>query len=256
MLVCYDCKSQRDFFQVSENQLGEKQQRTLAVSQERGKASIVKGRWNAFTGKLADGIYCNKCNSALEIEKEDAAYLSDKPFSLLRAEEFNAQQVLPKIKLLFPNTELHIHEVAPKKAIVGNRQLKLDKLIKRALNRQGLSFEKLYSHQTDALYAVLNGENVIVSTPAASGKTLCFNIPVVNSIIQDKNSRALYIYPTKALAQDQILKIARFRDDFPNNEQLYKSGYYFTMQIGGRNIVFGKYEGPTPAFYKRRIRDF
>ena len=256
MLICYDCKNHRDFFQVSKNQLFEKQKRTLTVSQEHGKASIVKGKWDSFTGRLAVGIYCSVCNRAVKVEREDAAYLDDKPFSLLQPEEFKARQVLRKIKSLFPDANIYIHEVAPKKAVPGNRLLKLTAPIIKSLERQGLSNEKLYSHQTDAIHAVLNGKNIIVSTPAASGKTLCFNIPVLNSIVQDKNSRALYIYPTKALAQDQILKIAGFRDDFPRNEQLYRSGYHFTMKVGGCSIVFGKYEGPTPDYYKRMIRGF
>jgi len=256
MLVCYDCRNHRDFFQVSKNQLGEKQQRTLIVSQEHGKSSIIKGKWKTFAEGLTDGVYCSICNRSVEVEKEDKIFLGDKPFSLLRPEEFKAQRVLRKIKSMFPDAELHIREVPPKKAVLSNKSLKLAKPIVSALERQGLSYEKLYSHQTDAIHSVLNRKNIIVSTPAASGKTLCFNIPVLNSIVQNKNSRALYVYPTKALAQDQILKIARFRDDFPNNEQLYKTGYHFTMKVDGCSVVFGKYEGPTPEFYKRRIRDF
>lgn len=83
-LVCYNCKNHRDFFQVNKNQLGEKQKRALIVSQEHGKASIVKGNWNAFASKLAVGIYCSKCSKAVEVDKEDATYLADAPFSLLR----------------------------------------------------------------------------------------------------------------------------------------------------------------------------
>ena len=97
---------------------------------------------------------------------------------------------------------------------------------------------------------------MIISTSTASGKTLCFNIPVLESIIRDPNSRALYIYPTKALAQDQIRQIAKFRDDYPAGEEDYKSGYYFTMNVGGRKIYFGKYEGPTPRWAKRKIEEF
>jgi len=256
MLICYNCKNHRDFFQISKNQLGEKQQRTLTVSQERGKANIAKGNWSVFSGKLVIGIYCSKCTRTIEVEEEDATYLGDKPFSLLRPEEFKSQQVLLKINSLFQDADLHVHEVSPKTAVFGKQLLKLRPPIIRALERQCLSKEKLYSHQTDAVQVALDRKNVIVSTPAASGKTLCFNIPVLNSMVEDTNSRALYIYPTKALAQDQILKIARFRNDFPKNEHLYTSGYHFTMKVGEHNIVFGKYEGQTPDFFKHRIRDF
>ncbi len=62
----------------------------------------------------------------------------------------------------------------------------------------------LYIHQAKAIDKILEGNNVIISTPSASGKSLCYNIPVLNSLLQDKNSCAFYIFPTKALAQDQM----------------------------------------------------
>ena len=62
----------------------------------------------------------------------------------------------------------------------------------------------LYTHQATAIDLVHSGENVVVVTGAASGKTLCYNVPVLQSILTDRTSRALYIFPTKALAQDQM----------------------------------------------------
>lgn len=62
----------------------------------------------------------------------------------------------------------------------------------------------LYVHQAQAVNSILEGNNVIVSTPSASGKSLCYHIPVLNSILQNKNSCAFYLFPTKALAQDQM----------------------------------------------------
>ncbi len=64
--------------------------------------------------------------------------------------------------------------------------------------------ERLWTHQTQAVDFLLNGKNVAVTTPTASGKTLCFNLPVLQSFLQDQQSRALYLYPMKALARDQL----------------------------------------------------
>ncbi|NLN76727.1 MAG: DEAD/DEAH box helicase [Armatimonadetes bacterium] len=75
----------------------------------------------------------------------------------------------------------------------------------RSLAAMGI--DRLYSHQAEAVQAVRNGENIVVVTATASGKTLCYNIPVIESLELDKNARALYIFPTKALAQDQLGKI-------------------------------------------------
>ncbi|NLN78375.1 MAG: DEAD/DEAH box helicase [Armatimonadetes bacterium] len=72
---------------------------------------------------------------------------------------------------------------------------------------QGLGINRLYSHQARAIQSVRDGENIVVVTGTASGKTLCYNIPVIEALELDSKARALYIFPTKALAQDQLGKI-------------------------------------------------
>ena len=81
-------------------------------------------------------------------------------------------------------------------------------LLRRRL--AGMGIEALWTHQADAVAAVRRGENVIVSTGTASGKSLAFNLPVFEAIMQDGATRALYLYPTKALAQDQLRAIRTF----------------------------------------------
>src|SRR5260370_36412421 len=66
---------------------------------------------------------------------------------------------------------------------------------------------QLYSHQTAAAAAVRSGRNVVVVTPTASGKTLCYNLPVLNAVLENPDTRALYLFPTKALAQDQLSEL-------------------------------------------------
>jgi DEAD/DEAH box helicase domain-containing protein len=73
--------------------------------------------------------------------------------------------------------------------------------VREALARQGI--ERLYSHQADAWEAARRGEHLIVTTGTASGKTLAFNLPVLDALAAEPKNRALYLYPTKALAQDQ-----------------------------------------------------
>ncbi|HMH80806.1 MAG TPA: DEAD/DEAH box helicase [Candidatus Acidoferrum sp.] len=64
-----------------------------------------------------------------------------------------------------------------------------------------------YSHQAAAAETVHAGKNVMIVTPTASGKTLCYNLPVINAILQNEDTRALYLFPTKALAQDQLAEL-------------------------------------------------
>jgi DEAD/DEAH box helicase domain-containing protein len=83
----------------------------------------------------------------------------------------------------------------------------------RALAARGI--ERLYSHQADAYNAVRRGRHLVVVTPTASGKTLCYNLPVLQRLLQQPERRALYLFPTKALAQDQLAELSALKHGLP-----------------------------------------
>lgn len=87
----------------------------------------------------------------------------------------------------------------------------LDPRLVHALQQRGI--HHLYTHQQEAVEAVLAGENVCVVTPTASGKTLCYNLPVLNRLLTNPEARALYLFPTKALSQDQVHELKTTIDD-------------------------------------------
>ena len=78
----------------------------------------------------------------------------------------------------------------------------LDERLSAALAAAGV--RSLYDHQAQACEALRSGRNVVVATPTASGKTLCYNLPVFQTLLEDPHARALYLFPTKALARDQV----------------------------------------------------
>ena len=82
----------------------------------------------------------------------------------------------------------------------------LDPRIVRGLEDRGIT--SLYSHQAEAVEAVHAGEDVVVVTPTASGKTLCYALPVLQALAEDPSARALFLFPTKALGQDQVAEFA------------------------------------------------
>ena len=86
----------------------------------------------------------------------------------------------------------------------------LDPRLIAALRARGV--EGLYTHQAQATSAALAGRNVVVVTPTASGKTLCYNLPVLDAIAHDDAARALYLFPTKALAADQLVELRALAD--------------------------------------------
>ncbi|MFB3163011.1 DEAD/DEAH box helicase [Neobacillus sp. 179-J 1A1 HS] len=106
--------------------------------------------------------------------------------------------------------------------------------LKESLNSRGI--EKLYTHQKTAYENIMAGNSVVAVTPTASGKTLCYNLPVLQSILSNPNARALYMFPTKALAQDQKSEI---------NE---------IIQAAGIDINSYTYDGDTPANIRQKVR--
>jgi DEAD/DEAH box helicase domain-containing protein len=97
--------------------------------------------------------------------------------------------------------------------------------------------EQLYSHQASTAELVRDGKNVVVVTPTASGKTLCYNLPVLNAVLENPDTRALYLFPTKALAQDQLTEL----------QDLAK-------RLDGSFGVF-TYDGDTPSDARKAIRE-
>ena len=101
---------------------------------------------------------------------------------------------------------VHVEQAPTRAARTRELDPPLDPRLADRLEALGVS--GLYSHQADAIEKLRDGGNVIVSTPAASGKSMCYNLPVVEALLEDRTARALYLYPTKALAQDQRRKLA------------------------------------------------
>jgi DEAD/DEAH box helicase domain-containing protein len=97
---------------------------------------------------------------------------------------------------------VHVEEVPGREAVFQDTQASIHPLLSERL--QALGITRLYRHQAQALDALAEGKNVVVSTPAATGKSLCYHIPALTAALEDRLARALYLYPTKALAQDQL----------------------------------------------------
>ncbi|MEW6522111.1 MAG: DEAD/DEAH box helicase [Bacillota bacterium] len=110
----------------------------------------------------------------------------------------------------------------------------LDPRLVAGLEARGIT--SLYTHQEQALGAAAGGRHTMVVTPTASGKTLCYNLPVLHSILDDPASRALYIFPTKALAQDQVSELTELIGEM------------------GTDIKAFTYDGDTPASARKAIR--
>jgi DEAD/DEAH box helicase domain-containing protein len=97
--------------------------------------------------------------------------------------------------------------------------------------------DRLYSHQARAVASAVGGRHVVVSTPTASGKSLCFHLPVLEALARDRDARALYLYPTKALSRDQEASLRSL------------------MQASGLDLGAVVYDGDTPGDARRAARE-
>ncbi len=103
--------------------------------------------------------------------------------------------------------------------------------------------DRLYSHQHDATVAALTGNSVAVVTPTASGKTLCYNLPVLHALLTDPDARALYLFPTKALAHDQLDEL----HEFAARLDAHRAAASLAATIAA-------YDGDTPAAARSAVR--
>ena len=107
--------------------------------------------------------------------------------------------------------------------------------IRRMLEARGVP--RLYTHQAEAFRLCLERKNVVVVTPTASGKTLCYNLPILQQLLEDPTTRAIYLFPTKALAEDQLHELQA------------------AVDATGSEIRAFTYDGDTPQDARRAIRE-
>jgi len=126
---------------------------------------------------------------------------------------------------------VHERKIPPRQPVYSDLQPPLSPLMSEALEKQGIT--RLYRHQVKAITAIREGHHTVVVTSTASGKTLCYNLPVLETLHRDPAARAIYVFPTKALAQDQADALAEF---------------------GMADIRVGTYDGDTPTTDRQRLR--
>jgi DEAD/DEAH box helicase domain-containing protein len=129
---------------------------------------------------------------------------------------------------------VHHAVIPPRDAEFGADPPWLDPRIRAGLASRGI--ERLYTHQADAIEAVHAGNDVVVVTPTASGKTLCYALPVLQAIADDPAARALFLFPTKALGQDQVAEFSEL------------------SRAAGLSVSAATYDGDTPAPIRSAVR--
>ena len=151
----------------------------------------------------------------------------------MNASEFMARTRNSKF---FDNQVVHIQELPPREACYQEVRGGLNPAVAGVLREQGI--EQLYSHQASAIDLVRQKKNIVIVTGTASGKTLCYTVPVMEALLEDDKATMLFIYPTKALAQDQLRGLGLFQ-----------------RPDAGIKFMAGTYDGDTPQNLRRKVRD-
>lgn len=134
----------------------------------------------------------------------------------------------------FSKNVKHYRTIEGKEATYAKFPSVLHPSIIKALGAKGI--EKLYSHQRAAFELAYGGESFTAVTPTASGKSLCYHLPVLQSILEDDSSRAIYLFPTKALAQDQL------------------SDLHELIEASEETILSYTYDGDTAGGLRSKVR--
>jgi len=149
--------------------------------------------------------------------------VKDKLNALLNSDEFAPNIVVNRL-------------IPAQQGVYADFPSDLDERIVNILRKRGIN--QLYSHQLELWNTVNQGKNVIVVTPTASGKTLCYNLPCLHALLNDEKARCLYLFPTKALSQDQQAEL---------NE--------ISCCENGLNLKIATYDGDTPESLRISARD-
>lgn len=143
-------------------------------------------------------------------------------------------QLILKTPAIMENVT-HWHTIPAKEGVYSEIPAEVHPSLKDALRQKGISH--LYIHQAMAYEAIQAGKNVLTVTPTASGKTLSYNLPVIDQILKNSATRALYLFPTKALASDQVSELHELVDFI------------------GADIKTHTYDGDTPPNVRQVIRN-
>lgn len=149
----------------------------------------------------------------------------------------DVERALELIKSEIANQGQIVHEKVYSEKPPQYSEIELPEEIEECLNENGI--EKLYSHQVSALKSVFSGEHILIVSSTASGKTLCYSIPTLLALMEERPKNSLYIFPTKALAQDQLKGI----------NELVECNETLRFQLRADT-----YDGDTPPHRRRNVR--
>ncbi|KAK9105190.1 hypothetical protein Scep_022034 [Stephania cephalantha] len=228
----------RDQYEAASNHtIGRKRASVSAI------INIIRKRERTFESSLLDAFRSSVCSDQSSFAKKKIYETKETDSAVDKLSVLSDTNLLRPIEMLEHLREgfgthgqiVHVEEIKARMANYVEIPSELSDFTKSILKKIGIS--RLYCHQAESIHASLSGKNVIVATMVSSGKSLCYNIPVVEVLSQNLLSCALYLFPTKALAQDQL-----------RNLSLMTEGLKLSLNAG-------VYDGDTSQEARQWLRD-
>lgn len=230
---------------------------------------IVKGSWEHVARPMAPGLYCVHClnegkREALPIDDEDLRDLglADPPLVFQKSNAFDAGVFVESLKTRYATQVRAVHSLPPTPAVYTDASI-IDRLhpgLRRALRQRLLPPDgRLYAFQAQAIEAALDGQDVVVTTPTASGKSLTYTLPIVDQLLRDSQATAIYLSPLVALTEDQLESLSRIdgsgTDWQKKSERFSIHRVCRTLDSGTGKITVARYDGQVLKGDRKEIRE-
>ena len=240
MIACFECRNLVDFTQVSTR--GD----SRSVLQTRAGTKLEPF---VQADDRRPGVYCCRCGVEVpcDLEIED---LLDKRLASVAPLDFDVTSVAAELQALRPDASWSQLELPAQEPKFGEVPAELHPAVVAALQRTRRL--PLYCHQTEAIELGLSGHNVVLATPAGSGKSIGLLAPVLDRLVRDPNATAIVIFPLKALANDQMNALVRLGVD----PEPWENTALFNLRLTDEAtpIAVGRYDGSTKEHERPAVR--
>ena len=244
------------------------------IEYDDSKYDYIRYNWNQYNENLSEGIYCAKCRELITSDKiiieedgldetpditiksrvaeEQKPYETQSNQDFLTSQNFSIDKVWDDFHKKFAHSIVSYRDFPEKAEIKYENAESLgirNELKKHIYGKILPEGAELYLHQGLAIESAFKGNNVVIETPTASGKSLCYTIPVFQSILEDPSATAIYISPLNALSEDQLENLCVFDDNQTNwaekiqQDRIYK--YYRNLKLGQNTIKIARFDSSS-----------
>lgn len=230
--------------------------------------TVVKGPWTYLARPFVSGLYCVYClneglREPLPIDAEDLTDLGldEPPLVFQSAESVRVDDLVVTLRTRFPGRICDVHTFPASPGYYADHTVegRLQYGLRTALSQQVFGETgSLYQFQGEAINAALDGHDVVVTTPTASGKTLAYTIPILDILLRQPQATALYISPLVALTGDQLDAVSRLDMSRTNwasrGERFSIHRFCRTLELGSDRVTVARYDGSVPLGDRQEIR--